>query len=105
MLIIGFADVMSSMKQKLTEFIVLAKDIIHLMTPMDFLSRLRKLAYAKHIPYIYACKREQLGRACCINSISVVAVKIGPSYFKQKIEDIKHTMKSMIYEEYEENET
>lgn len=93
MLFIGLTDVIKAMEQNLTEFIVLAKNAIHLMTPLDFLTRLIKLAEEKGIPYIYACKKEQLGRACCINGISVVAVKIGPSYFKQKIKDIKHKVK------------
>jgi len=83
------------MERNLTEFIVLAENATHLTSPLDFLTRLTKLAEKKDIPYIYACKKEQLGRACCIPSgISAVAVKIGPSYFSKKIEDIKHTIMS-----------
>lgn len=95
MLFIGLTDVIRSMERNLTEFIVVAKNATHLMTPLDFLTRLTKLAEAKGIPYIYACEIEQLGRACCVSGISVVAVKIGPSYFKQKIKGIKHKMMSM----------
>lgn len=95
MLFVGLTDVIRSIEQNLTKFIVLAKNATHLITPLDFLSHLTKLAEAKNIPYIYACEREQLGRACCISDISVVAVKIGPSYFKSKIEDIKRKMMSM----------
>lgn len=95
MLFIGLADVMSSMEQNLTEFIVLAENATHLMTPLDLLIGLEKLAEAKAIPYIYACTKEQLGRACRIPSgISVVAIKIGPSYFSKQIKDIKDTIMS-----------
>ncbi|TGZ57738.1 NHP2-like protein 1 [Temnothorax longispinosus] len=94
MLVIGLTDVISSMEQNLTDVIVLAENATHLTTPLDFLTRLIKLAETKGIPYIYACKKEQLGRACCIPSgISVVAVKRGPSYFSEKREDIKLAIK------------
>jgi len=95
MLFIGLTDVISSMERNLVEFIVLAENATHLMTPLDFLTRLIKLAETKEIPYIYACKKEQLGRACCISTgISAVAIKVGPSYFSEKIKDIKHTIMS-----------
>ncbi|KYM94829.1 hypothetical protein ALC62_14424 [Cyphomyrmex costatus] len=95
MLFIGLTDVISSMERNLVEFIVLAENSTHLMAPLNFLTRLTKLAEIKDykIPYIYACKKEQLGRACCISTgISVIAIKIGSSYFSEKIEDIKHTI-------------
>lgn len=95
MLFIGLMDVISSMERNLTEFIVLAENATHLTSPLNFLTRLTKLAETKDIPYIYACKKEQLGRACCISSgISVIAVKIGPSYFSKKIKDIKQAIMS-----------
>jgi len=93
MLLIGLTDVMNSMEQHLTEFIVLAENATHLMTPLDLLMGLIKLAEAKAIPYIYACTKEQLGRACRIpNGISVIAIKIGSPYFSEQIEDIKETI-------------
>ncbi|KYN44168.1 NHP2-like protein 1 like protein [Trachymyrmex septentrionalis] len=96
MLFIGLIDVISSMKRNLVEFIVLAENATHLMEPLDFLTRLTKLAETKEIPYIYICKKEQLGQACCISTgISVVAIKIGSSYFSEKLKDIKHTIMNM----------
>ncbi|KAG5314716.1 SNU13 protein, partial [Acromyrmex insinuator] len=97
MLIIGLIDVISSMKQNLVKFIVLAENVTHLMEPLDFLTRLTKLAETKEIPYIYICKKEQLGQACCIpTGISVIAIKIGTSYFSEKLKDIEDTIMSMM---------
>ena len=96
MLFIGLMDVISSMKQNVVEFIVLAENATHLMEPLDFLTPLTKLAETKEIPYIYICKKEQLGQACCLSTgISVVAIKIGSSYFSEKLKDIKHIIISM----------
>lgn len=97
MLFVGLTDVTSSIEQNLAEFIILAENATHLMTPLDFLTRLTKLAETQEIPYIYLCKKEQLGRACCISGgISAIAIKIGPSYFSEKIKDIKHTIMSSM---------
>lgn len=96
MLFIGLTEVINLMEQNLADFIVLAENAMHLMTPLDFLTRLVKLAERKCIPYIYACKKEQLGRVCYISpGISVVAIKIGPSYFSEKIKDLKHTIMTL----------
>lgn len=66
MLFIGLADVINSMEQNLTELIILAEDATRLSAPLNFLTPLTKLAEAKEIPYIYACKKEQLCHACFI---------------------------------------
>lgn len=96
MLFIGLTDVISSLERNLVEFIILAENATHLMAPLDFLARLTKLAETKEIPYVYVCKKEQLGQACYVSTdISVVAIKIGSSYFSEKLKDIKHTIMSM----------
>jgi len=93
MLFIGLTDVISSVERNLAELIVLAENATHLMAPLDFLTRLIKLAEAKSIHCIRACKKEQLGRACCLSAdISAVAIRIGPSYFSERIKNFKHTM-------------
>ncbi|KAL6261960.1 hypothetical protein P5V15_007043 [Pogonomyrmex californicus] len=94
MLFVGLTDVINSMEQSLVELVILAENITHLMSPLDFLTRLIKLAKAKRIPYVHACKKEQLGQACCLpTGISVIAIKIGPSYFSERIKDIKDAIK------------
>lgn len=90
MLFIGLIDVISSMEQNLAEFIILAEDATHLLAPLNFLTHLTKLAEAKSIPYIYACKKKQLGQACCVSTyISAISIRVGPSYFSEEIKKIK----------------
>lgn len=97
MLFIGLTDVINLTEQNLTEFIVLATNATHLSTPLNFLTYVTKLTEVKNIPYIYACTKEQLGRACCITTgISVIAIKIGPSYFLENIKNIKHTIRDIM---------
>lgn len=90
MLFIGLIDVIRSMEQNLAELVILAEDATHLLAPLNFLTRLTKLAEAKSIPHIYACKRKQLGQACCVSTyISAISIRIGPSYFSEEIKKIK----------------
>lgn len=96
MLFVGLIDAIRSMEQNLAELIVIAENATHLSAPLNFLTRLTKLADAKDVPYVYACQREALGRACSISTgISVISIKIGPSYFAKKIADIKGAIVSV----------
>lgn len=96
MMFIGLIDVISSMEQNLAEFIILAKDATHLLAPLDFLTRLTKLAEAKSIPHIYVCKKKQLGQVCCVSTdISAISIRIGPSYFSEEIKKIKCTIMNL----------
>lgn len=91
MLFIGLIDVISSMEQNLAEFVIFAEDATHLLAPLNFFTRLTQLANVKNIPYIYACKKKQLGQACYVstNIISAISIRIGPSYFSEEIKKIK----------------
>ncbi|EZA55075.1 hypothetical protein X777_04541 [Ooceraea biroi] len=93
MLFIGLIDVINSVEQNLADFIVLAENATHLLAPLDFFARLTKLAEAKNVPYVYTCKKKQLGWACHLSvGISAISIKIGHSYFSEKI----NATKSMI---------
>jgi ribosomal protein L7Ae-like RNA K-turn-binding protein len=93
MLFIGLIDVINSIKLNLANFIILAENATHLSAPLNFFARLTKLANAKNIPYIYACKKEQLAWACRLStSISVISIKVGHSYFSEKINAIKNML-------------
>jgi len=93
MLFIGLTDVINSIKLNVTNFIILAENATHLSAPLNFFTRLTKLANEKDIPYIYACKKEQLGWACRLSTgISVISIKIGRSYFSEKINAIKNLL-------------
>lgn len=93
MLFIGLTDVIRSMEQNLVEFVVIAENATHLSAPLNFLTRLLKLAEAQDIPYIYACGKDVLGQACSMSTgISVISIKIGPSYFAEKITCIKNAI-------------
>lgn len=96
MLFIGLTDVIKSIEQNLADFIVLAENSTHLSTPLNFLTRLTKLAEAKTTPYVYACSREQLGWACRLSTgISAISIKIGRSYFSEKINAIRGMIATM----------
>jgi len=93
MLFIGLTDVINSVKLNVANFIILAENATYLSAPLNFFTRLTKLANAKDIPYIYACKKEQLGWACRLSTgISVISIKIGRSYFSEKINAIKNML-------------
>lgn len=96
-LFIGLIDVINLTEEDKAEFIVLAENATHLLSPLNFLAHLTKLAKDKRVLCINACKKEEISRACCMsNDISVIAIKIGPSYLSEKIKIVKSIIMKII---------